>query len=172
MDDFVLSGPGSYDEWPSIREVVRVTDPTPVGRVLGVHHRFQKQGTLTKTEIDMTDYCIQSVQLYKSTKGSDQYPIKPKVFYPWYEPTQWEIDNLMDKPGVFGPASASLLMKALYCARMVRLDICYTINTLSCYVTKWNALCDKQICHLFSYIDNSKDKCLHAQMGTSDLDEF
>ena len=63
-------------------------------------------------------------------------------------------------------------MKALYCARMVRLDICYTINTLSRYVTKWNALCDKQVCHLFSYIDNSKNKCLHAQMDTNDLNDL
>ena len=27
-DDFILCGPGSSNEWPSIREVVKVTDPT------------------------------------------------------------------------------------------------------------------------------------------------
>ena len=107
--------------------------------------------TVTKTEIEIVDFVKQSVQLYNSLPGSKQYPLKDNTHYPWYEPTQKEIDELSVLPGVFGPNSASLLMKALYCARMVRLDICYTINTLSKYITKWNALCDKQIKHLFSY---------------------
>ena len=61
-------------------------------------------------------------------------------------------------------------MKALYCARMVRLDICYTINTLSKYVTKWNALCDKQLRHLYSYLKSSADVKLHGTVDSLDID--
>ena len=170
VDDLVLAGPGSSDEWDSIRKVIRTTDPTIIGRVLGVHHHFDKKGTIVNTEIDMVDYVQQSVDLYNSTKGSDQFPLKNGVHYPWYEPTQLEIDTLGQQPGVFGPNSASLLMKALYCARMVRLDICYTINTLSKYVTKWNALCDKQLKHLYSYLLTTSHTKLHGKVDSLDLD--
>ena len=95
---------------------------------------------------------------------------KPKVHYPWYEPSQSEIETLGMEPGIFGPNAASLLMKALYCARMVRMDICYSINTLSRYVTKWNKLCDKQLCHLYSYLGTTSNIKLHASIDTKDLD--
>ena len=154
VDDFILSGPGSGDEWPSIREHVRTTEPTIVGRVLGVHHKFNKEGTRTHSEIDMVEYVQQSVAMYNNTNGADKYPLKPNVRYPWYEPSKQEIKELSNVPGAFARNSASLLMKALYCARMVRMDICYTINTLARFVTKWNALCDKQLRHLFCLLAN------------------
>ena len=120
VDDFILGGPGSSDEWPSIQKVVDVTEPTDVGRVLGVHHHFDTHGTLSETTFDMTGYIHQSVDLYNSLDGSKTWPLKNNVHYPWWEPTQHEIETLGTQPGVFGPHSASLLMKALYCGRMVR----------------------------------------------------
>ena len=56
VDDFILAGPGSNDERDSIRDKVngiRTTVPTPVGRVLGVHHHFTPDGTKIQTEIEM-----------------------------------------------------------------------------------------------------------------------
>ena len=80
-------------------------------------------------------------------------PLRANVHYPWYEPSLPEIQNV-DNEGsaktAFGHCAASLLMKLLYAARMVRLDICYAINSLSRYVTRWNTVCDKQLSHLFS----------------------
>ena len=170
VDDFILGGPGSSREWPSIQKVVKISEPGPVGRVLGVHHHFQKQGTVTSTEIEMNGYLQQSVDLYNSLEGSKIHPLKNNVFYPWYEPTQHEIDTLGVQEGIFGPNSASLLMKALYSGRMVRLDICYAINTLSKYITKWSALCDKQIKHLFSYLLTTKERSLHGIVDSRDLE--
>ena len=63
VDDFILGGPGSSDEWPSIQKVVDVTEPTDVGRVLGVHHHFDMHGTLSETTFDMTGYIHQSVDM-------------------------------------------------------------------------------------------------------------
>ena len=62
-------------------------------------------------------------------------------------------------------------MKALYCARMVRLDICYSINTLSRYVAQRNALCDKQLRHLYSYMATTSHTRLHGQCGSNDIDD-
>ena len=61
-------------------------------------------------------------------------------------------------------------MKALYCARMVCLDICYTINSLSKYVTKWTALCDKQLRHLYLYLKSTAHIKLHGQVDSLDID--
>ena len=171
VDDFILGGPGSSQEWPSIRKVVRTTEPTPVGRVLGVHHKFDKLSkTATETTFDMVGYVQQTLEMYNSLEGSHSWPLKENTQYPWYEPSQHEIDTIGQQPGIFGPNSASLLMKALYCARMVRLDICYTINTLSKYITKWSALCDKQIRHLYSYLLTSQEYKLHGVVDSIDLD--
>ena len=63
-------------------------------------------------------------------------------------------------------------MKLLYAGRMVRLDICYAINNLSRYVTRWNKLCDKQLVHLFSYLEATKDMKLNAYVDKSDLDSI
>ncbi len=66
VDDFVLAGPGSSDEWDSIRNEVngiRTTKPSDVGRILGVHHHFTQDGFKIATEIDMVDYVNQSVQM-------------------------------------------------------------------------------------------------------------
>ena len=137
---------------------------------MGVHHVFTHDGTKIETQIDMCDYVNQSVEMYCNHVGSVTWPIKPNVNCPWYEPTQIEIDTLGVTPGVFGSSSASLLMKALYCARMVRLDICYTINSLSRYVTKWTALQDKQLRHLYSYLKQTSHIKLHGQVDSVDID--
>ena len=64
VDDFILVGPGSNDEWDSIRnetDGVRTTVPSDVGRILGAHHHFTQDGTKIETEINMVDYVNQSV---------------------------------------------------------------------------------------------------------------
>ena len=60
-------------------------------------------------------------------------------------------------------------MEALYLARMVRLDIAYTINFLAKYVTRWNTLCDKQLCHLYSYLANTVKTALVATVDRRDM---
>jgi hypothetical protein len=168
VDDMVLAGPGHEDEWESVREVVRTTEPTPISRMLGLHHTETKQGTVTTTKISMTESVKQAVAMYQEIEGAP--PLKTRTAQPWYEPTFPEIEELSNKPGIFANCSASLLMKALYCARMVRLDTCYTINQLSRFVTKWNALCDKQLCHLYSYLNNTQNTVLNAYVDEQDTD--
>jgi len=106
--------------------------------------------------------------MYREVPGAP--PLRAGVHYPWYEPTQEEINQKTAKSGVFSGYAASLLMKLLYAGRMVRVDICYAINTLSRYVTRWNELCDKQLTHLFSYLQQTKNSSLRAYVTPSDID--
>ena len=75
-----MAGPGSNDEWDSIRNKVgvRTTVPTEVGRVLGVHRHFTQDGAKIESEIDMVDYINQSVEMYCNHPGSITWPIKEK----------------------------------------------------------------------------------------------
>jgi len=63
-------------------------------------------------------------------------------------------------------------MKALYLARMVRIDVTFTLNFLAKFVTKWNPLCDRQMCHLFSYLANSCKTRLVSIVDRLDLGQL
>jgi len=171
VDDFVMSGIKHEEEWESIRKVVTTTTPAQVGRVLGVYYNFAKgDGQRREIVMDMVDYSKQALEMYHSVPNAP--PLRKGVYYPWYEPTMDEIQNLTSQKGVFQEHAASLLMKLLYQARMVRLDMCYAINALSRYVTRWNKLCDKQIVHLFSYLDQTQGSSLHAFVVPQDINEI
>ena len=116
--------------------------------------------------MDMDNYAQQALDMYYKVPGAP--PLRANVCYPWYEPTLPEIQEVNEAgiKTIFGHCAASLLMKLLYAARMVRLDICYSINCLSRYVTRWNTLCDKQLSHLFAYLLQSKVSKLHATIDT------
>ena len=168
VDDFVLAGPMHGAEWKAIRAAVKTSEPAIVDRVLGVNHTFDHVGAVTDTKIDMTAYLHQSIEMYNAIP--DAVPLRTNVHYPHYEPSKNEIDSDLDKPGVMGKHSASLLMKLLYCARMARPDLCYAVNHLARYVTKWNKLCDKCLCHLFSYVQTKVATTLHAHVDSNDLE--
>ena len=55
---------------------------------------------------------------------------------------------------------------------MVRLDICYTIHSLSRFVAKWNALGDKQLRHSYSYFNTTSHTRLHGRVDTLDVDKI
>ena len=168
VDDFVMSGPDHRKEWESIRKVVTTTDPTIVERVLGVHYTFNRNDDGSIVTMDMCDYMNQALDMYHAVKDAPE--LRNNVHYPWYEPNTDEITTLGSQPGVFQHCAASLLMKLLYAGRMVRLDICYAINTLSRYVTKWNKLCDKQLAHLFAYVKQTQRTSLHGNVSYEDKD--
>ena len=88
----VLAGPGHEDEWPKIRAVIKTTEPTKMGRMLGVHHTETTEGTVTKTKISMTEYVKQAVDMYQEIRAAP--PLKPRVNCPWYEPSIDEIKEL------------------------------------------------------------------------------
>ena len=107
--------------------------------------------------------------MYNNVEGKP--PLRANVFTVWHEATANETtDPAMQERGVFADKAASLLMKLLYAARMMRLDMCWTINTLSRFVTKWTKLCDKQLCHAYSYLQRSVDLSLHGVVDTRDAD--
>ena len=122
--------------------------------------------SLKHIAMDMDNYAQQALDMHHKVPNAP--PLRANVHCPWCEPSLYEIEHVADEGSktVFGHCAASLLMKLLYAARMVRLDICYSINSLSRYVTRWNSVCDKQLSHLFSYLQQTKSSKLNATIDT------
>ena len=56
-------------------------------------------------------------------------------------------------------------MKMLYCARIVRLDLLWTICSLARQVTKWTRASDRKLHRLVSYLHHSQDISLEGFVG-------
>jgi len=55
-------------------------------------------------------------------------------------------------------------MKLLWVTRLCRPDLAYSICLLAGQVTKWSRNCDKQLLRLISYLNSTKNLCLHLSM--------
>ena len=62
----------------------------------------------------------------------------------------------LDKPGVLAPAAASIVMKVMYGARMVRVDLLRRIQGLARYMTKWTRRQDRDLHRMMCYIQATK----------------
>ena len=56
-------------------------------------------------------------------------------------------------------------MKTLYCARLLRFDLLWTLCKLARCVTKWTNACDRRLHRLVSYLQTSRDVTLEAFCG-------
>jgi hypothetical protein len=168
-----MAGPGHKAEWKRVRELVKTSVPTRVDRILGVNVSTRRVD-VHKTEVtmDMQSYTLQAIDMYRSVKDAPALSTRARA--PYYEPSIQEIKDLGSNTSntIFGNHAASLLMKALYLARMVRMDLCFTINSLAKYVSKWNQLCDKQLAHLFSFMLNTASTKMVSIIDSRDLDNL
>ena len=63
--------------------------------------------------------------------------------------------------------AASILMAALYAARMSRFDLLRAICKLASLVTKWDATCDKRFLQLMRYIKSTTHYRMSGWVGDS-----
>ena len=57
------------------------------------------------------------------------------------------------------------VLKCLWCARLTRPDIYWTVNDLARNVTKWTKAHDKRLWRLISYMNGTKDRVLKCYVG-------
>ena len=55
--------------------------------------------------------------------------------------------------GRLAPSAASIVMKILYGARFVRMDLLRIIGFLACSFTRWTSDCDRRLHRLVSYLN-------------------
>ena len=64
--------------------------------------------------------------------------------------------------GNLAAESASIVLKALYTARMNRPDIYHSVNVLAREVTRWTCVCDRRLHRLVCYIYHNSHPFSHA----------
>ena len=81
------------------------------------------------------------------------------------------IDDHLLPPGDFetkgrlSPVASKLVLKALYCSRLARPELLWTVNALAREVTKWTVACDKKLHRLISYIHWNKNSVMTSFVG-------
>jgi hypothetical protein len=75
---------------------------------------------------------------------------------------------LINAPGIYAQSAASFLMKWLYGARQCCPWLVVSIQRLACYVTKWNADCDRRVKRLYDFVYSNLDLVLTGELSSSD----
>ena len=169
VDDFAMSGPGHQAEWNAIMRMLKTSKPEPLFRMLGVYFHTEITGPETSECLqEMNAYAKQAIDLYEAVPNAPR--LRDNVCTTIYEPTAADYaDQDLASIGIFMCFAASLLMKALYLGRMIRVDLCYAINWLSRYITRWTKLQDKQMTHLYSYLKTHLNHGLHGFAHCQDI---
>ena len=107
---------------------------------------------------EMYGHVSQTVERYLELSGQDVNSLK-KV------PTPCIDDHLIppeefETKGHLSPVAARIVLKALYVARIARLDIMWAVNFLAREVTRWSAACDRRLHRLISYMHHT---CRYGQ---------
>ena len=142
-------------------------------RILGRNHVYSMvpdsgytetaalRGSADALVFDVQDYAQQTIDLYKSVAGVDKIKSAQMPFL--VDGTFTQADE--ESPGELAPKACSILMKALWLARLARPDILKPINDLATKVQKWTRVHDKKLLRLIQYIQHSLDYRLTAVCG-------
>lgn len=165
VDDLTLSGPTEEHDkfWSKLTARVDVEPPEPVYRILGRNHvRMQLQATegsdtcaafcaQESMVLDMYDYALQTVELYKSITNTTKLKHANTPFVP-----EGSISSADEEViGDLAPNACRVLMKALWLGRLARPDIVKPINDLATKAHAWTRAKDKNLRRLISYIDST-----------------
>ena len=138
---------------------VNVEPPETIYRILGRNHVYARFDKVQGEEnaalhaapdaliFDMKDYAQQTIDLYKTVAKVDK--IKPAQT-PFIPDGAWPKED-EDSRGELAPKACSILMKALWLARLSRPDILKPINDLATKVQAWTRVHDN-----VQYIDTNE----------------
>ena len=153
VDDFLCSGKPKCvrEAWTKISALIRIGDPSAVGRFLGCKQEKVIDDIKTKVKFNMSDYMKQAVFQYKVAAGLSTSVPLPKVDTPFApEP----ISDEDFSPGKHAVVAQSSLMKVLYAARTAVPYLMLPVNMLSRHLTRWTKHDDKGLLRMTSWIEH------------------
>ena len=142
----------------------------------GESRPIQSATTKAKTKIrgvryDMSGFVKQTVEKYLELTGKDEASLKkvatPAIDDHTIDPKEFEEKGELASDGPGGWHPAKVLMKMLYCARIVRFDLLWTICSLARQVTKWTRASDRKLHRLVSYLFHSQEISLEGFVGNA-----
>ena len=131
----------------------------------GVDHseKSRKFGKVKGWAYTMQGHTEMSVQRYLELSGKHESSLK-FVQTPCVDDRQFPPEDFETK-GALSAYAARIVLKALYVARMNRLEFLWAVNSLARCVTKWTVACDKRLHRLVSYMHHHKDHVQLAWIG-------
>ena len=132
--------------------------------------------TIKAMKYDMKEFLEQCVDRYtKLAEGKMTRKLK-HAETPFLDESKPEFDENPPAPGqdvkisdikagVLGDIASAVLMKILYAARMGRFDLIRPVQGLASKITKWTALCDRQLHRLVEYIQSTLDDYMWMWVG-------
>ena len=103
----------------------------------------------------MIGHAEQCVEIYLELSNLTNTYLN-KVTTPCIDDHALPIEDFQVK-GQLAPVVAIIVLKCLDIARLCRMDILWTVNSLARKVTKWTVECDKILHILIAYIHHTSD---------------
>lgn len=114
----------------------------------------------------MAGHCDQCIERYCELAGVDRksigtaltpciddHALSPKDFEP---------------KGELSDDASKIVLKGLYVARLQRVDLIWSVNTMAREVTRWNIACDKRLKKMIQYINGSRDMKMICFVGDAE----
>ena len=111
----------------------------------------------------MSGHQQQSVEHYYELSGIKEDTLR-EVKTPCIDDHQLNAEDFQNQ-GKLEPHASKIVLKCLYGARVNRMDLYWTVNTLARNVSKWTVADDKRLHKLMCYIKHTKDWVLKAHVG-------
>ena len=125
---------------------------TPTAALAG---RASSETPISSWIYDMTGHADQCVDRYPELANKDESSLK-NILTPSIDEHQIPPDEFEGK-GILDAVAARIVLKLLYLARVGRMHILWSVNTLAREVTRWNPACDRRLHRLVSYLHNTRD---------------
>ena len=122
-----------------------------------------KQPKIKTYAYDMKGHAGQCVERYLELANLHESSLKP-VGTPCIDDHMIPPEDFETK-GSLSPIAARVVLKCLFLARVLRVDLMWTVNALARNVTKWNVACDKRLHRLIAYIHNTDSWKLYCFVG-------
>ena len=152
VDDPTLSGPTMHHEgfWSSLSKQVDLEPFAPLGRVLGLSHRFVLHKGMKALSFETEDFARQCIDLYEALSGKavKQYQT------PHVDPGSLIVSDDASR-GELSASAARMVMKLLWLARLSRPEILVAVTLLAAKVTTWSINEDRMVARLVGYVSYS-----------------
>ena len=152
--------------WQILREKIKLEPVAEILsdgiRILGRLHRIRRTDDGTSLTLDVSSYVQQVVELYSELAGVEKDSLKAVPTPCLAESAIVDDDSFA---GNVQPHASKVLMKALWLARLARLDIYFVVTRLASFVIRWTRWHDKVLHRLMSYLHAHPDLCMQASVA-------
>ena len=170
VDDLLMVAPRDQEDalWAAIASKVSFDEEqAAIGKFLGAHHVFKKDGKITTLTVEMEDFMKDAAAIYATEIGAKKLA---EARTPYLPENIWDFAPKGGEPaGEQSATCSSHLMKLLFAARLSRPDIMVAITRLASKVSSWNTSHDRALKRLMQYASSKPDLRLHSMLSTDDF---